>query len=104
VTFATGHLKNDNVDLDWPSLARENQTLVIYMGLGGLKVISKQLIKHGLPADTPIAVIHKATQPEQRVLVSNLTQVVQKVEDEKMRPPSLLIIGQVVKLHDQLKA
>ena len=104
VTFATGHLKNDNVDLDWPSLARENQTLVIYMGLGGLKVISKQLIKHGLPADTPIAVIHKATQPEQRVLVSDLTRVVQEVEDEKMCPPSLLIIGQVVKLHDQLKA
>lgn len=103
VTFATGHLNNDNVDLDWPSLAHENQTLVIYMGLGGLKVISKQLIKHGLPADTPVAVIHKATQPEQRILVSDLTQVVQKVEDENMRPPSLLIIGQVVKLHNQLK-
>ena len=55
VTFATGHLKNDAVDLDWPSLARENQTLVIYMGLGGLKVISRELIAHGLPADTPVA-------------------------------------------------
>ncbi len=104
VTFATGHLKNDAVDLDWPSLARENQTLVIYMGLGGLKIITKQLITHGLPADTPVAVIYKATQYDQRVLVSDLMQVVQKVEDEKMRPPSLLIIGQVVKLHDKLKA
>jgi uroporphyrin-III C-methyltransferase/precorrin-2 dehydrogenase/sirohydrochlorin ferrochelatase len=104
VTFATGHLKNDAVDLDWPSLARENQTLVIYMGLGGLKIITKQLITHGLPADTPVAVIYKATQYDQRVLVSDLMQVVQKVEDEKMRSPSLLIIGQVVKLHDKLKA
>ncbi|MFT7300959.1 MAG: uroporphyrin-III C-methyltransferase/precorrin-2 dehydrogenase/sirohydrochlorin ferrochelatase [Porticoccus sp.] len=104
VTFVTGHLKNDAVGLDWPSLARENQTLVIYMGLGGLKIISNQLITHGLPADTPVAVIYKATQYDQRVLVSDLTQVVQKVEDEKMRPPSILIIGQVVKLHDKLKA
>jgi uroporphyrin-III C-methyltransferase / precorrin-2 dehydrogenase / sirohydrochlorin ferrochelatase len=104
VTFATGHLKNDAVDLDWPSLARENQTLVIYMGLGGLKVISRELIAHGLPADTPIAVIHKATQAEQRLLISDLTHVEQKVQDEDMRPPSLLIIGRVVALHDQLNA
>ncbi|MCL4127109.1 UNVERIFIED_CONTAM: hypothetical protein GTU68_067040 [Idotea baltica] len=104
VTFATGHLKKDTVDLDWPSLAHQNQTLVIYMGLGGLKVISKQLILHGMPADTPIAVIHKATQSEQKILVSDLNGVVQKVESEKMQSPCLLIIGQVVKLHDQLKA
>lgn len=104
VTFATGHLKDDAIELDWPSLARENQTLVIYMGLGGLKIISEQLIAHGMPANTPIAVIHRATQAEQRVLVSDLTDVVQRVEDEQMRPPSLIIIGQVVKLHDQLKA
>ncbi|HEB26422.1 MAG TPA: uroporphyrinogen-III C-methyltransferase [Porticoccus sp.] len=104
VTFATGHLKNDAVDLDWPSLARENQTLVIYMGLGGLKVISRELIAHGLPGDTPVAVIHKATQAEQRLLISDLTHVVQKVQDEDMQPPSLLIIGRVVALHDQLKA
>lgn len=104
VTFATGHLKNDAVDLNWPSLARENQTLVIYMGLGGLKVISRELIAHGLPADTPVAVIHKATQAEQRVLISDLTHVVQKIQDEEMRPPSLLIIGRVVALHDQLNA
>ncbi len=104
VTFATGHLKNDAVDLDWPCLARENQTLVIYMGLGGLSVISKQLIAHGMTADMPVAVIHKATQAEQRVLISDLTQVVQKVKDENMMPPSLLIIGRVVELYDHLNA
>ena len=104
VTFATGHLKKDAVDLDWPSLAHQNQTLVIYMGLGGLSVISEQLILHGMPTDTPIAVIHKATQSEQKILVSDLTNIMQKVESEKMQSPCLLIIGQVVKLHDQLKA
>lgn len=102
VTFATGHLKNNTVDLDWPALARENQTLVIYMGLGGLQVISDQLIAHGLPADLPVAVIYKATQPEQRILISDLTQVRQRVLEEEMKTPSLLIIGHVVKLYDQL--
>lgn len=102
VTFATGHLKNNTVDLDWPALARENQTLVIYMGLSGLEVISEQLIAHGLPADLPVAVIYKATQPEQRILISKLAEVRQRVLEENMKTPSLLIIGHVVKLHNQL--
>ncbi|MCB1663542.1 MAG: uroporphyrinogen-III C-methyltransferase [Pseudomonadales bacterium] len=103
VTFATGHLKDNTVDLDWPALARANQTLVIYMGLGGLEVISQQLIGHGLEADTPVAVIYKATQPDQRILISDLSHVRQRVLEEAFKTPSILIIGHVVKLYERLK-
>lgn len=102
VTFATGHLKDNTVDLDWPALARENQTLVIYMGLGGLQVISDQLIAHGLPADMPVAVVYKATQADQRILISDLTHVRQRVQEEEFQTPSILIIGHVVKLYERL--
>lgn len=104
VTFATGHLKDNTVDLDWPALARENQTLVIYMGLGGLEVISEQLIAHGLASDLPVAVIYKATQPDQRVLISDLANVRQRVLEEEFQTPSILIIGNVVKLYGRLRA
>lgn len=104
VIFATGHLKDNTVDLDWPSLARENQTVVIYMGLNSLGVIVGQLIDHGLVGSTPVAVIYKATLPEQRVIVSNLDEVVEKVQVANLKPPSLIIIGQVVTLHEQMRA
>ncbi len=102
VTFATGHLKDNSVNLDWKALARDGQTLVIYMGLGGLPVISEQLIGHGMNASTPVAVIHRATQPEQQILISDLENVPQKVIDEKLKTPSILIIGEVVKLRPRL--
>ncbi len=102
VTFATGHLKDNSVNLDWKALARDNQTLVIYMGLGGLPVISKELIAHGMKPDIPVAVIYKATQPEQQIIISNLTDVAQKVIEEKFKTPSILIIGEVVRLRSRL--
>ena len=104
VIFATGHLKDDTVDLDWSSLARENQTVVIYMGLSSLNVIARELVDHGLGTNTPVAIIYKATLPDQKVLISDLGQVVEKVKEAKMKPPSLIIIGQVVRLHEQLRA
>lgn len=102
VTFATGHLKDNSVNLDWKALTREGQTLVIYMGLGGLAVISEQLIAHGMEPETPVAVIYKATQPEQQILISRLSQVAEQVVEQKFKTPSILIIGQVVNLRNRL--
>ena len=59
--FVTGHLKDGTADLDWPSLVRLNQTVVIYMGLGGLPEISRQLVAHGASADLPVAVVQDGT-------------------------------------------
>lgn len=99
VIFATGHLKDNTVDLDWPALARPQQTVVIYMGLGALDIICRQLIAHGLPEDTPAAVIHAGTTPEQVVLSERLDRLAQAVRRDGLRSPALIMIGSVVSLY-----
>ena len=96
VVFATGHLKDDTVDLDWASLARPNQTVVIYMGLGALAIICRSLIEHGMPVDTPAAVIHKGTTPEQRSVIAALANLPDAVKSAGVRAPALIMIGGVV--------
>ncbi len=96
LVFATGHLKDDTVDLDWEALARPNQTVVIYMGLGALDIICRELAAHGLPACTPAAVIHGATTAEQRSVYSTLGKLPAAVLEAGLRPPALIVIGDVV--------
>src|SRR5574340_427133 len=100
--FATGHLKDGTCDLDWPALARPNQTIVIYMGVGGAGEISRQLIRHGLPATTPAAVVQYATLPRQRIVTATLADLAQRIAEAGIKPPSLIVIGEVVRLHDKL--
>ncbi len=102
VVFATGHLKDDNIDLDWPALVQKNQTLVFYMGLTGLKIICNQLIQHGMPASTPIALVQSATCPNQQVLTGTLSNIIELVEKSTITPPTLIIVGTVVELHSKL--
>ncbi|MBN8440324.1 MAG: uroporphyrinogen-III C-methyltransferase [Thauera sp.] len=98
LVFATGHLKNDSVDLDWATLARPKQTVVIYMGLGALDIICRELIAHGLPPTTPAAVIHAATTPQQRGVQSALSDLPDVVRRSGIRAPALIMIGEVVAL------
>jgi uroporphyrin-III C-methyltransferase len=100
--FATGHFHDGTCDLDWPALARSGQTIVIYMGVSALPVISAQLIAHGLPAETPAAMIRRATLPNQSTLAGTIADLPQRVAQAKLKPPALLIIGEVVRLRDQL--
>jgi len=100
--FVTGHLKDGSMNLDWPALARPRQTVVIYMGLLGLPVLCAQLIEHGLNASTPAAVVEKATTPAQRVLTSTLGNLNDAVRSAELAPPTLILVGQVVRLHDKL--
>ena len=102
VRFITGHLKNNSIDLAWPELVHKQQTLVFYMGLVGLPVISQQLITHGRDADTPVAIIQQGTTRHQRVLIGTLANIAQKAMDEEIKAPTLVIIGEVVNLHEQL--
>lgn len=101
-TFTTGHLKDGTVDLDWPALVRPKQTVVIYMGLVGLAEICKQLVAHGLPATTLAAVVQQGTTPKQRVVAGDLKTLAKKVEAAEMKPPCLIIVGDVVKLREKL--
>lgn len=96
--FVTGHLKDFSVDLDWQALARPNQTLVIYMGITGLQTITEQLIAHGMPATLPAALIYKATLPEQKMVLSTLAELPAAAVTSQIKPPALVVIGEVLQL------
>ena len=100
--FATGHLKDGSAELDWDALARPRQTVVIYMGVGALAQICAGLVAHGLPAGMPAALVEKATWPRQRVIEGTLASLPGKALAEGVRPPALLIVGEVVRLRDRL--
>ncbi len=102
VAFVTGHLKDNTVNLDWESIARPNQTIVIYMGLKGLASLCRGLMDHGLPPDMPAAIVQQGTTPNQRVLTATLGTLPEAAEAAQLKPPTLIIVGQVVKLHEKL--
>ena len=103
VVFVTGHLQDGSVDLNWKALAQPQQTVVFYMGLHGVPTICRELISHGLPATTPVALVQQGTTPNQRVFTSTLEALPDLVTKEEIKPPTLIIVGTVVNLHDQLK-
>ncbi len=100
--FITGHLKEGNLDLDWVAMSRPRQTVVVYMGLVGLKQICEKLIEHGVPSTMPVAVVQQGTTQRQKVVTATLADVADKVIAAKIKAPSLTIIGEVVQLRDKL--
>ena len=100
--FVTGHLKDGSVDLDWPALSRPHQTVVIYMGLLGLPVICQQLIKHGLSASHPIALIARGTRSNQQVVSGTLSTLPDQIKQHNIKAPTLIIVGEVVQLREKL--
>jgi uroporphyrin-III C-methyltransferase/precorrin-2 dehydrogenase/sirohydrochlorin ferrochelatase len=103
VRFLTGHLKEGSPELPWDELVYENQTLVLYMGLVGLERICEQLIAHGQRPDMPVALISKGTTPEQKVVMGSLADIASKVTEHQIHAPTLTIIGEVVRLREQLQ-
>ncbi len=101
--FVTGHLKDDTIDLNWDMLTQSQQTIVIYMGLHGVQIICEQLIAHGLSGSTSAALVTKGTTPDQRVLIGDLNTLPGMVEENDIAPPTLIIVGDVVKLHEKLR-
>ncbi|GAA0854208.1 siroheme synthase CysG [Aliiglaciecola litoralis] len=102
VVFATGHLKDDSINLDWPALVQKNQTVVFYMGLTGLPIICEKLIAHGMSTDMPIAMVESATLPHQRVVTGTLSTIQAIAKQAQIKPPSLIIVGTVVSLRESL--
>lgn len=101
--FVTGHLKDGSVDLNWKALAHPNQTVVFYMGLHGAPTLCKEMVAHGLPPSTPVALVEQGTTPQQRVLIATLDTLLDVIKNEDIKPPTLIIVGEVVTLHDKLK-
>lgn len=100
-TFVTGHLKSGNLVLPWENLARPNQTVVFYMGLQSIEVISRELQAHGMSGDMPAALVEQGTTPNQRVYIATLDTLQQKVEAQNVQTPTLIIIGTVVNAYSE---
>ena len=102
VRFLTGHLKEGKLELEWDNLINKQETLVFYMGLLSLQTICDELISHGSSPDTPIAAIEQGTMPNQRVVTSTLEKITPIVTRLDLKSPTMLIIGDVVTLRNQL--
>jgi uroporphyrin-III C-methyltransferase/precorrin-2 dehydrogenase/sirohydrochlorin ferrochelatase/uroporphyrin-III C-methyltransferase len=103
VRFVTGHTQGGDVlDLNWPSLADPDTTLIVYMGRTNVRRIAEQLMAHGLPADTPAAAIVEGTRPEQQSIVTTLAALPDRIEERDRPAPTLLVIGRVVALAETL--
>ena len=105
VQWVTGHLRAgapDVLNLDWPALVRPRQTLVVYMGLASLPILSAQLIHHGMDPQTPAALVERATLPAQRTVVGTLQSLPSLAQEHQVCSPALILIGSVVTLHSLL--
>jgi len=102
VTFVTGNLKDGTVNLNWTALAQPRQTVVFYMGLHGIRTICEQLVAHGVADTMPAALVQQGTTPNHQVYIGNLRNLPSLVEEAEVKPPTLIIVGEVVTLHEKL--
>jgi len=104
VTFVTGHSSDGAVPdgVDWPAVARGSPVIVIYMGLRHLDAIAARLLAAGRAPDEPVAIVSKATTPDQRVLVSTLAEAAAEAAAARIEGPTIIAIGEVVRLHAAL--
>lgn len=102
VSFWTGHMKDGQLLLPWAQMSVTHHTHVIFMGLKSLPLVAEQLCLHGLSADTPAAMISAGTTPAQKVVVAPISELPDKAADAGLPSPALLIVGDVVSLHEQI--
>lgn len=100
--FVTGHLKDGTMNLNWDAMVQPNQTVVVYMGLLGAKLLCKKLVEHGMKPETPIALVQQATTSKQKEFIGTLESMPQIIDTNTIKPPTLIIVGDVVQLHDKL--
>lgn len=100
--FVTGHLKDGSMNLPWDELAVEQQTIVFYMALKGAKHLSEKLIEHGMRNNMPVALVEKGTTPDHKVWTTTLSDLPSVVATHEIHAPTLIIVGEVVKLREKL--
>ena len=105
VTVITGHEmeeKEESESINWEAIANLKGTLIILMGVGTLNKNVEKLLKHGLRAETPAAVIEKGFTEDARIVVGTLGNIVELAEREKVKPPAVIVVGEVVKVREKL--
>ena len=100
--FVTGHLKDGSMNLNWDALVQPSQTIVFYMGLKGMDILCRELIAHGMAATMPAALVQQGTTQRQRVFTGTLETLPAIVKAAEVHSPTLIIVGEVVKLHEKL--
>lgn len=104
VAFVTGHEDpfKEKSNIQWDKLATGVGTIVFLMGVGNLKKIAENLVHHGRSPDTPVAVIRRGTVAEQKTVSGTLEDIAKRVETAGLRPPAIIVVGDVVRLRDEL--
>lgn len=102
VRLLTAHCKASHDTLDWPALARERQTLAVYMGVSQLETFQQRLIAHGRAASTPFALVENGSRSHQRVITGTLGQLARRATEQAVQSPALLILGEVAALAESL--
>lgn len=95
--------KNGKPDIDWESLSRGVQTIAFYMGISNLEHICENLILHGKPSDTPVAIIRWGTWSRQQTVVGTLSTIVKMVRDQKIENPAITLVGQIIETREKVK-
>ncbi|RMF32403.1 MAG: uroporphyrinogen-III C-methyltransferase [Candidatus Nitrosothermus koennekii] len=88
----------------WEMLPKAVDTIVVLMGISNLEKIIDRLVDGGMDKDTRIAVIENASKKEERIIYGKLDDIVMKVKEQKIKPPAVIIIGDVVKVSERLRA
>lgn len=108
MAFITGHERADGAPpqgkegIDWGKLSSGIGTLVFFMGVKNLPEIAARLMEHGRSPQTPVAVIRWGTTPEQRTVTGTLADIVDKVREAGLKPPAVIVVGDVVRLRESL--
>ncbi|MDO8490638.1 MAG: uroporphyrinogen-III C-methyltransferase [Dehalococcoidia bacterium] len=104
VAVITGHEDptKDESSIAWDRIATGSDTLVFLMGVGNLSEIARQLVKNGRPAQTPVAVIRNGTSPNQETVVGTLADIAVKAQEKEIRPPAVIVVGEVVRMRERL--
>ncbi len=100
--FVTAHCGDSLDALDWATLARERQTLALYMGVAAMRRVGDELNAHGRGAGTPVAVVENGSRPQQRVTLARLDELGDLAARGGVRSPALLIVGEVAALAARL--
>jgi len=103
VTLVTAHESDSSTGIKWGALAQLDGTIVFMMGFANLPSIAHNLMSHGMSGERPIAVISKATTAEQRTVTGTLRNIEARVAGAKLETPALIVVGDVVQLHETIR-
>jgi len=105
IAFVTGHEDSTKAEsnIDWAALAKGIGTIVFLMGVKNLPHITNRLMHHGMPPDTPVALVRWGTTPKQTTVSGTLDTIVERTKAAGLKPPAIIVVGHVVKLREKLK-